>query len=123
MADASATIKEKAGSGLLPRKLREVVEHVKHNLEHHLTVSELAGVAGLSEKYFQQKFKESTGKTPHRYVIEQRVEQARRLLEASELSVSAIASQCGFADVSHLSLQFRLLHGVTPCKYRRKTWN
>jgi AraC family transcriptional regulator len=59
-----------------------------------------------------------TALTPHRYVIERRIERARQLLEQCELSIATIAVDTGFASQSHLTEFFRRSVGVTPAVYR-----
>src|SRR5205814_1630136 len=69
---------------------------------------------GDSPCHFARMFRRTTGKTPHQYAIGRRVECARRLLEAGELSIAAIAIDTGFASQSHLTEVFRRVTGVTP---------
>lgn len=109
---------ERAG-GLEVGKLRQVVEYVRHNLAGNLTVAELASVVALEEKHFQRQFKRSTGQTPHQFVVKQRVAHAQLLLQRNELPLSEVAQRSGFCSQSHLTMQFRLVHGTTPKKYRK----
>jgi AraC family transcriptional regulator len=59
-------------------------------------------------------FKQSTGLTPHQYVIQCRVERAKQLLLQGELTIADIAYRVGFANQSHLNRHFKRLFGVTP---------
>ena len=99
--------------------LREALDYVGDNLEKDLTLAEVAGAARISPYHFLRLFKESTGLTPHQYVIERRVERARELLGRSSLTISEVALSCGFADQSHLSRHFKRLVGLTPKGFRR----
>jgi AraC family transcriptional regulator len=79
---------------------------------------ELAAVAALSEFHFARMFKQSTGESPHAYVLRRRIERAKCLIAAHRLPLSRIASACGFASQSHFSARFREIAGVTPKCYR-----
>lgn len=68
----------------------------------------------MSPNYFSRLFKETTGITPHQYVIRCRVEEAQDLLRQGKLSIAEIATQVGFVDQSHLNRHFKRLVGVTP---------
>jgi AraC family transcriptional regulator len=64
-------------------------------------------------------FKQSLGITPHQYVIRQRVERARQLIQQGELGLADIALKCGFANQGHLNRHFKRLTGVTPKEIAR----
>ena len=57
--------------------------------------------------------------SPHHYLMQQRVEQAKQLLRKPELTVTAIALECGFNSQSHLAKYFRLYTGVSPTTFRQ----
>lgn len=108
------------GGGGLPRStLRRVRDFVGENLSKGIGLAEMAGVANLSRYHFSRQFKRATGLTPHRYVIECRVERARELLSNTELSVGDVASAVGFANQSHLARHVRRRFGVAPSVLRR----
>ncbi len=105
----------------LPRPaLRRVLEHIEARLDGRPSLEELAGVAGLSAHHFLRRFREATGTTPHRYVMQQRVAQAQALLAGTGLPVQEVALRCGFASASHLSHSFRAATCVSPLAYRRR---
>ena len=64
-------------------------------------------------------FKASTGATPHAYVIECRIEEAKRLLRETDISLADIALTVGFSSQAHLSTRFRFATGTTPKEFRR----
>ena len=110
---ARKTARERAG-GLPRRALREVVDYIGDNLQKDLTLAEMARVARMSPYHFSRLFKESTGLTPHQYVIERRVQRARELLSSTDLPIAEVALLCGFAHQSHLNRHFKRLLGVNP---------
>jgi len=87
-------------------------------LQKDLTLAEMAGVAHMSPYHFSRLFKESTGLTPHRYVIERRVQRAEVLLGSSALPIAEIALLCDFANQGHLNRHFKRLLGVSPKAFR-----
>lgn len=77
----------------------------------------LARHVGLSAWHLIRVFRKATGLTPHAWLVDRRVHQARELLRGGE-SPSHIAVQCGFADQAHLTRAFKARLGVTPGQYR-----
>ena len=58
------------------------------------------------------------GVTPHKYVMQQRVEMAKRLLKQNELALADVATECGFTHQSHMGKLFKQQLGMTPKQYR-----
>ena len=104
---------------LAPLRLRRIIEYIDAHLTDDLGLTELSEIAGLNPHHFAHAFKQSVGMPPHRYIVEHRVEKARRLLEDRRQSIADIATACGFANQSHFTEHFRRVVGVTPAKYRR----
>jgi AraC family transcriptional regulator len=107
-----------AGGGLPPNRLRRVMEYIHDRLEKDLSLQDLAGVVGLNQGHFARAFKQTTGLTPYRYVLVQRIERACRLLENPRISIVEISAQCGFCSQSSFTTAFRRIKGVTPLVYR-----
>lgn len=99
-------------------KLREIVDYIDSNLHRSVTLSELSALVQLTPRYFCGAFKQAMGQPPHQYLIEQRIERARRLLGEADLSVTDVALVVGFNSQSHLNSHFRRIVGVTPARYR-----
>ena len=104
--------------GLPAASLRRVQEHIRTQLARPLTIDELAGIAGYSKRHFIRAFQRSVGQTPLRYVRTLRLEEAARRIAQGERSITAIASECGFSSVHHLSNCFRQATGMSPSQYR-----
>ena len=107
-----------AHGGLPPAVMRRVREYVDAHLGGSMDLATLASVAGVSIHHFARGFKQSTGVTPHHYLIQKRVERAQDLLAHTVLSLSEIAYAVGFSDQSHLARHFRQMLGVTPGQFR-----
>ena len=106
--------------GLAPTRLRRVVELVYARIEDEVTLDELAESAGLSTAHFSQAFHKSTGESPHRFVLRQRVERAKEMLLAADLRVLDVAVACGFKTQQHFARVFRQMCGASPTEYRQE---
>lgn len=106
--------------GLTPARLRKVVELVHAEMEGDLSLEELAGAAGLSIAHFSETFRESTGQSPHQFVLHRRVERAKEMLRAAEMRVLDVAVACGFKNQQHFARVFRQLCGASPTEYRQE---
>lgn len=104
--------------GLPPRQLQQVLDYVDAQLDCEIKLADLAQLLDMSPFHFSRLFKQSTGKSPHQYLIQQRIERAKQLLKQTDRRIIDIAFECGFNSHSHLSKQFRQMMGVTPNVYR-----
>jgi AraC family transcriptional regulator len=100
--------------GLSKLKLQQVVDYIHAHLDRDLSLKELAAIVQMSAHYFSQLFKQSTGITPHQYVIHCRIERAKELLMQRKLTISDVAKVVGFVDQSHFHRHFKRLVGITP---------
>lgn len=106
--------------GLGPTREKRICAYIAEHLSEDLSLDELAQVVDMSPNYLIALFRESLGMTPHKYVVQQRIERARRLLARPALSLLEIAHRCGFQDQSQFTTIFRRNLGVTPGQYRRQ---
>src|SRR5258707_10659185 len=104
--------------GLAPWQVRRVKEVLEARLDGKIGLEDLALECGLSRCHFARAFKKSTGKPPHRWLMEQRLGRARELLLKSKLSLAEIADACGFADQSHFTRCFFAATGAVPSEWR-----
>ena len=105
--------------GLPIYKLKRVKEYIDAHLDKSLGLDELAQVAQMSPSYFSRLFKQSTGFTPHQYLIHRRVKRAKELLRQRQLSIAEVAYHVGFANQGHLNYHFKKFTGVTPKMMQR----
>ncbi len=106
--------------GLSSRRLRLVLEYIEDTLGQPIKLRELAALARISARHFERAFRQSTGFSPHGYVMDRRLHRARDLLiNQPELPIEQIALRLGFSSSSHFSSAFRRLTGLTPTVFRR----
>ena len=108
-----------ARGGLAPWQLRRAQEMMRSHLAEAVPLAELARACKLSPGHFARAFRQTTGRPPHRWLIEQRIERAKQLLVDTPLSLAQIAQTCGFADQSHFTRVFAQLVQSSPGQWRR----
>ena len=104
--------------GLTPARLRKVMELVHAEMDSDLSLEELADAAGLSITHFSEMFRQSTGQSPHQFVLHSRIDRAKELLRAAEMRVLDVAVACGFKSQQHFARVFRGVCGASPTQYR-----
>lgn len=103
---------------LTPIQLQQAIDYIHTHLDRDLSLIELASAIYISPTYFASLFKQTTGISPHQYVIRQRVKQAKTMLLKTDLAIADIALQVGFSSQSHLTQQFKRFTGMTPKQIR-----
>lgn len=98
---------------------RTVLEFIDAHLEQVLHLDVIAATVNLGACTFARQFRKTMGATPHAYVVERRLDRARRLLVDTRLPAKQIAAACGFADQAHMTRLFGRRFGVTPSVFRR----
>jgi AraC family transcriptional regulator len=111
---AAVPVPKRRYAKLPSEKLVRDVEYIQDQLGTDLTVSGIAQAVGLSPFYFTRLFKESTGQSPHQYVVEARVGKAKELLTKGKFTIREAAHHVGFVDQSHLTRHFNRVFGLPP---------
>ena len=107
--------------GLSKNKLEQAIEYINDNLEANIKLENIAEELDISQYYFSHLFRESIGVSPYHYVIQQRIEKAKKLLTNTSMSICQISLACGFNSQSQMTMHFRKLTGTTPKKYRNSS--
>ncbi|HYD12766.1 MAG TPA: AraC family transcriptional regulator [Allosphingosinicella sp.] len=113
-------VRNTAAGGLAPWQVELTLRRLLNNPCGHFPVVDLARLCGLSRSYFTRAFKISTGTSPHRWLVRERIRRASELLERTDERISAIALGCGFSDQSHLTRMFHAAVGISPAAWRRQ---
>ncbi|MEE3852929.1 helix-turn-helix domain-containing protein [Gordonia sp. LSe1-13] len=98
----------------------DVLDWAMARLDGPLTVDILAGQARMSRRSFVRHFRDATGTTPARWILERRLEEARTLLETTDWTVDAVATACGFGSGVTLRQKFAAAYQVPPSAYRKQ---
>ncbi|MBF6065808.1 helix-turn-helix domain-containing protein [Nocardia terpenica] len=99
--------------------LAPLLDWATSRLDSELTIARLAEHAGLSSRTLARRFTEQLGTSPGQWLLGQRLDAARALLEQTTLPVEAIATRVGLASAVNLRRHFRAHLGTTPGAYRR----
>jgi AraC family transcriptional regulator len=104
--------------GLPGNRLKRVLNYIADNLEANISVAKLAAIADMSPHYFSELFKQSTGRSPHNYILLQRIERAKQHLRDPKRSIIDAGLEAGFPNPSHFARIFRKMEGTTPSRFR-----
>ncbi|MEV6781714.1 AraC family transcriptional regulator [Streptomyces sp. NPDC051098] len=118
-AGSAGTDSDGALSGLSAQQLTTARELMEERLSEPLPVSALASAASLSVSQFSRQFRTSTGKSPHQFLLQLRLDHARRLLRSTQQPIAEVALRCGFSHQEHLTRVMRAKLGTTPAAFRR----
>ena len=91
------------------------------NYNNDISALDCAKAVNISYSYFSRTFQKITGKQFRRYLNEIRINHAEKLMMLTNRSITEIAMECGFNDVSYFISQYKSLRGVTPNKFRKST--
>ena len=109
--------------GISPRlavwQFRRATEFMTAHLSTSIRLRDLAEITGLTQSYFGRAFKASTGLSPHRWLLNERITRARELLLNTDLPLVQIALETGFSEQSHFTRVFRSIVGTSPAAWRR----
>ncbi|MEL7451992.1 MAG: DNA-binding response regulator, partial [Pseudomonadota bacterium] len=105
--------------GLSPSIMAKIDDFLDHGFDTEITIEQLAGVAGMSVSLFSRQFKQSTGSSPYHYVVQRRINEAKRLLNHTDLSIAEISLSVGYSNQAHFTTAFKKFCGITPGKYRK----
>ena len=109
-----------AREGNEDERVKQVKEFIAKNYMNDICLQELADIAHMSAEAFSRFFRNHTGRTPNRYLIDYRLGIAARMLITTQLSISEIGFSCGFNTLSHFNRLFRESKGCTPSEFREQ---
>ena len=103
----------------LPKwRLRRVEQYIGDHFDRCISLSELANVAGLSRMHFAAQFRAATGYRPREYLLNHRIEHAKRMLATTGRPLAEIALAVGFSTQAHFSTVFKRISGQSPARWR-----
>ncbi|MDF2541373.1 MAG: transcriptional regulator, AraC family [Herbinix sp.] len=101
-------------------QFKKVLSYIEMNFTEHITLETMAKIAGMNAKYFCRFFKAMSYRTPIDYLNYYRIERACEQLSVARESMTEVALNCGFNDISYFIKTFRKYKGVTPKQYLRR---
>lgn len=99
--------------------VRKIMKYVHQNLNTKITLEDIGREAFFSPIYCDTLFKKETGRSIIDYIIEKRIDEAKRLLLEGSVSLSTVSEMLGFHDYNYFSRVFKKRTGYTPSAYRR----
>ncbi len=116
---ADVSFRARPRHGQLSETQRKRVEaFIDAGLHRALSLDEIAAELNMGTCTFSRYFRRTTGTTPYAYVLERRLERARRLLRDTTVPTKQVAAQCGFCDQAHLTRLFSRRYATSPIAYR-----
>ena len=106
--------------GLAPWQERRIKEMLDADLSGNISLNELASECGLSTGHFTRAFRRSSGLSPHQWLLRQRIDRSKTMMQLTQQSLAEIAETCGFADQSHFTRVFTKIVGISPAAWRRQ---
>lgn len=97
-----------------------VKSYIKAHLSEKINLESLADMVFLSPGYLSLIFKQSTGDTVSHYIISKRIDEAKRLLETTNMKVNQICEKVGIDNVSYFGQRFKMFCGMSPSEYRKR---
>ncbi len=94
-------------------------KYIDDNYTTEILIQDLIDTTEISKTYFHKLFKDYTGFTPNSYIINLRMQDAKKCLMMSQLSIGEIAAACGYLDLAYFTYLFRKNVGISPAKFRK----
>ena len=100
-------------------RITAVFEFIEANYHRPLQLKEVAATLGYSPAYLTDLVRRKTGRTVKQWIVERRMDCARKLLVDTEETITQIAEQTGYLDTGYFIRQFKQLHGTSPHQWRK----
>jgi AraC-like DNA-binding protein len=102
------------------KRLYNVKEWLEANYSRRITLYDLAAIANLNSQHLLRLFKQVFQKPPHQYIIDLRLEEAKRLLSSSELPITVICNSVGWDSLASFCNTFKQRMGINPTEFRKR---
>ena len=102
------------------RRLKIAMDYINENFLHITNIKEIARACALSEYHFYRSFKQVYRVSPHQFILRKRLSTARDLMNQKNISITQVASACGFPDIFSFSKAFKKHFLQTPSSYKKQ---
>ena len=99
--------------------IEKAKQYLQQNFGKNITIGHLAQIANMSVSHFDRTFKKEYGCTPFQYLLNIRIEKAKKYLKNQDERITNIALLCGFSSASSFSASFHKAVGMKPMEYRK----
>ncbi len=120
--DICTQMKEIQKKQILSKPIVLCMDYIYSHIHYRITIDELADYLGLSVSYLSKLFKKEMGINVSQYINELKIEQAKNMLQNSDMKIIEIANHLSFSSQSHFIQVFQKITGVTPNKYRQQNF-
>lgn len=110
---------EEIDDKMINNRIKQAVQRIEHHYMEEFFIKEEAQALGFSLSQFDRLFKQMTGKSPVLYIMELRVNRAKKLLGDGSYSVAQISNAVGYKDPYYFSRVFKKVTGISPAEYRK----
>ena len=115
-----STINLNQDNDVYARVIQEARQYIHNNFCQKITVEEIAKKVFVSQYHFSRIFKKYTRYSPYQYLLNVRLQHARKLMCQEKLSIKEITFKSGFSSIDHFSAAFTKKYGVCPSVYRKE---
>ncbi len=100
-------------------RMQKMLGFINENYSRQITLRDIAAAANISKSEASRCFQSYLGTSPVNYLLNYRIQKAMQLLRTGEMTVNAIAIECGFGSSAYFCKIFRAYNGLTPMKFRK----
>lgn len=101
-------------------RIQKAIAHITNNIQDKLTAEELAQVSGLGQTTFFKRFKKHTGYSPIAYILNERIRQAKIMIQKDKMSLQEIAFKSGFNSYEYFCNSFKKIENLKPTEYKKE---
>ena len=100
--------------------IKRAMLYIDQNMSETFSLEKLAEISSYSLSHFKTRFKEEIGIPPSEYITLQKIKYAKKMLETTDLSVTALAYELGFSSSNYFSTVFKKILNITPQQYKKR---
>ena len=119
MRNTGTSMTQVSGNSPTNRQCAAIRRYIDNHYKEQLTLDLLAAEANVNKYYLAHAYKQTYGISPINYMISRRIQEGKRLLVETDLSLSQISGILGFSSASYFSQSFRKAEGISPAEYRK----